>query len=219
MALRFRNDRKNAFCLSSQLKHSICPNTNYPINEIEQFVYRQTSFALQQLIHMKETQEAEIKTMKKGIKPCQAKITLLQNRLDNLRNEKRKLFELLSDRTLSPNDFCFQKSTLQESIDSVQRDLNKLHQELEKLSGCSVSDELIHLAEIASEYLASGKLTEELLQNYIETIIIYGPGNYQIKWKHENLFATLLEHSLMTDQNLTNDDSTLSPQECEVPHI
>lgn len=219
MTLRFRNDRKNAFCLSSQLKHSICPSTNYPINEIEQFVYRQTSFALQQLIHMKETQEAEIQAMKKGIKPCQAKITLLQNRLDNLRNEKRKLFELLSDGTLSTDDFCFQKSSLQESIDSVQRDLNKLHQELEKRSGCSVSDELIHLAEIASEHLASGKLTEELLQKYIETIIIYGPGNYQIKWKHENLFVTLLEQSLMTDQNLTSDDSTLPPQECEVPHI
>ena len=129
------------------------------------------------------------------------------------------MFELLSDGTLSTDDFYFQKSTLQESIDSVQRDLNKLHQELEKLSGCSVSDELIHLAEIASEHLASGKLTEELLQNYIETIIIYGPGNYQVKWKHENLFVTLLEQSLMTDQNLTNDDSTLQPQECEVPHI
>lgn len=219
MTLRFRNDSKNAFCLSSQLKHSICPCTNYPIDKLEQFVYQQITFALRQLILMKEKQELEIQEAQKQMKLYQAKITLLKNRLNTLQNEKRKLFELMADGTLSPDAFYSQKGTLQKNIDSIQHDLTNLYQEKEKLAEQSISDDLIHLAETAGEYLAANQLTEDLLQTYVETITIFGPDEYQIKWKHEELFAALSEQSQKARQTQINDDSIIPSQEEEKPYI
>lgn len=201
MKLRFRTNAKYAYCKRSQLQQSICPATNFPLDELETYILCQIQSALRQLLLAKETAEAEVRLARERIKPCQLQLSRSQEQLISLQDEKRRNFEALASGTITIDAFSEQKEHLQQDADALQAEISTLQAEEIRLVNSSVPEDIKALAETAKAHLSEEKLTKEILQTYVDTVVVHDIGKYEIRWRHEALFSKLLANSENRKEN------------------
>ena len=115
------------------------------------------------------------------------RIALLLKTKECLLEEKRILFESYMNGSCSEETFLAKKQALSLQAEDNQKELGSLQNLEAKLSSLEVPPDLLYLSDTASGNLKDETLTKELLQTYVNTVIVYGPHDFQIQWKRSIL--------------------------------
>lgn len=194
--LRFHAFSKTAYCIQSRMSESVCPKEHYLLNDMEACVLAEIKIVLQKLMEARKHWEQKMEMAKKQQNLSARKIALLKKTEDHLLEEKRLLFESYTNDALPENIFLRQKQDLSSRSEQNKQDLDILQKQETGLSDLEIPPDLILLSEAAQSHLEVTTLTKELLRTYVDTVLVYGVNDYQIKWRKRILWEIYQE----TDQ-------------------
>lgn len=183
LSLRFHAFSKTAYCIQSRMSEAVCPKEHYPLNDLEAYILAEIKIVLHKLIEARKHWERKMEMAKKQQNLSAQKIALLKKTEGRLLEEKRILFETYANGALAENAFLTQKQDLSSQADQNKQDLSILQRQETILSNLEIPADLIRLSEAAQSHLKVTTLTKELLRTYIDTVLVYGINDYQIRWR------------------------------------
>ena len=185
--LRFHAFSKTAYCIQSRMQETICPKDLYPLDEIESYILKELRQVLNHLADKRKHWDMKIEAGKKQQLLYSQRIALLLKTKERLLEEKRILFESYTNGSCSEETFLAKKQALSLQAEDNLKELGSLQNLETKLSSLEVPPDLLYLSDTASGNLKDETLTKELLQTYVNTVIVYGPHDFQIQWKRSIL--------------------------------
>ena len=183
LSLRFHAFSKTAYCIQSRMSEAVCPKERYPLNDLDAYILAEIKTVLHKLIEERKHWEWKMEMAKKQQNLSAQKIALLKKTGERLLEEKRLLFETYANGALPENVFLKQKQDLSSQADQNKQDLSILQRQETILSNLEIPPDLIQLSEAAQSHLKAATLTKELLRTYIDTVLVYGINDYQIRWR------------------------------------
>ena len=178
-------------CTNHYLQHTNCTNDLYSLPVLEDYVFYELRAIFKQILLEKAQQEEAVRQAKRQLKDCQRQILTLKRQLENMIQEKRKLFETFSSGEISQTDFSSRKEALTLFLDEIQAKIADQEKIEVALSSVTVNPEILVLAEKAEHYLSEGALTRDMVTDYVKEVKIYGMDNYRITWKYPKLFEEM----------------------------
>ena len=180
-------------CTNHYLQHTNCTNDLYSLPVLEDYVFYELRAIFKQILLEKAQQEEAVRQAKRQLKDCQRQILTLKRQLENMIQEKRKLFETFSSGEISQTDFSSRKEALTLFLDEIQAKIADQEKIEVALSSVTVNPEILVLAEKAEHYLSEGALTRDMVTDYVKEVKIYGADDYRITWKYPELFEEMRE--------------------------
>ena len=178
-------------CTNHYLQHTNCTNDLYSLPVLEDYVFYELRAIFKQILLEKAQQEEAVRQAKRQLKDCQRQILTLKRQLENMIQEKRKLFETFSSGEISQTDFSSRKEALTLFSDEIQAKIADQEKIEVALSSVTVNPEILVLAEKAEHYLSEGALTRDMVTDYVKEVKIYGADDYRITWKYPELFEEM----------------------------
>lgn len=191
VAMHYEPHRHTMKCRYHYLEHSDCSFDEYPLAVLEDFIFFELRFILEQAVREKTEQEKAVRQAKRELKDCQRQISALQSRLDEVTREKRTLFESFTSNNIMQPEFSAQMEQLKLASDTIQSKMLRLENTASDLSAVTVSQEILSLSEKAVLYLEEGHLTRDMVTDYVKDLTIYGQNDYRITWRYPRLFGSL----------------------------
>ena len=113
------------------------------------------------------------------IKDINASITHLQRQMNSLKAKKVSLYERYTDGGISKEDFLKDQSLCEEQIALILVSLS----DLERMKAEDYHIKEPSVFEVFNSVKNDEKLTRDVVEAFIEHVVIYNNGNYEIIWK------------------------------------
>ena len=172
-----------------------CPNTEYSIAVLEDFVYYSLRAFLEQAILEEAAQEQTVRQARSELKNCQWQIVKRKQQKERLLQDSRLLFESFSDGTLSASDYSGKKEQLRVSRELLEKETEQWLETERSLLSATVDPAIRMTAQKAAEYLKEKSLTRDMVTDYVESVMIYGIDDYRIVWRYPEMFQHLQEQA------------------------
>lgn len=148
-----------------------CPKERYPVSEVESAVLESLAVLIER-----------VKGLKKGKTEDTESLALIDKRLEELKDEKLKLYEMYVDRVIGKEEYLERKDKIQEKIETLESETAELRQEEKKRLELNqaVDDALYGIK-------STNKLTPEMEGRFIEAVYVYGPGKIEIMYRLDDM--------------------------------
>lgn len=182
-------------CPESVLAHSICSPTLFPLADLEKTILQ----CLQPLIKITlqmERKYSRKQTMERSNK-CQESIAELKQKKKRLQIQKTQSYEEYISGNMTLEKYLSLKSTYSANGQELDMQLANLEKQEISLSYASMPSDTQQAIEYAKQYTNSEILTREMVQSFIDKILIFDT-HIEIQWKFKDLFEQLVQENNLT---------------------
>ncbi len=123
-----------------------------------------------------------VKGLKKGKTEDTESLALTDKRLEELKDEKLKLYEMYVDKIIGKEEYLERKDKTQEKIETLESETMELRQEEKKRLELNqaVDDALYGIQ-------STDKLTPEMEERFLEAVYVYGSGKIEILYRLDDM--------------------------------
>ncbi len=158
----------------AQGEFSACCKDQYSVKWLEDLVLRSLEGLFGQIIFLQEKAHRESKK-------CAA--AALESRITQLKNSRLNLYELYAGQIMTRKEYLEKKKKIQEEMDSLEEEQQKARKAEEDQSKMTAAVD--KTAEDAK--LFTGKLTDEIVERFIDTVYVYDSERIEIVYKLEDV--------------------------------
>ena len=136
---------------------------------------------LRQNISQEQMQQSMRKQHEDNIEAYKAESADCGRRQEQIKAQNQQNYEKYHEGQMSREEFLSEKKQLEEERERLQRRIQELE---ELISGekRNPAEENIPVEQMM-EYLGYEKLTEEMLEKYVDGIYVYDDGRVEVEWK------------------------------------
>lgn len=104
----------------------------------------------------------------------------LSKEVNNLKSEKRNLYEIYLNQQISKDEYVIQKNEKEISIQNTQKQIQLLQEEIFALENITDENKLFE------KYIKSSELTREMVEAFVDCIYLYADA-VNIKWSFKKI--------------------------------
>ncbi len=167
----YRRGKKDTGCFAGKVDNKI----------LEQILLEKIKIYLQQNINQEQMQQAMKKQHEDNIAAYKEEYRDCQKKQDQMKNKSIQNYEAYRAGEITREQFGAAKKQLEEEKDILRKRIQEveelIHNEKEILVKRNIPVEQM------IEFMGYDKLTREMLEEYVEEILVYDDGKMEIKWK------------------------------------
>ena len=164
---------KKYYCNSkNELYIKNCKNTHIKESELKRIVFN--SFRNEILLRLEEDE------LKSNFLNLKTDLKKLSKEVNNLKSEKRNLYEIYLNQQISKDEYVIQKNEKEISIQNTQKQIQLLQEEIFALENITDENKLFE------KYIKSSELTREMVEAFVDCIYLYDDA-VNIKWSFKKI--------------------------------
>lgn len=167
----YSRGKKDTGCFAGKVDNKI----------LEQILLEKIKIYLQQNINQEQMQQAMKKQHEDNIAAYKEEYRDCQKKQDQMKNKSIQNYEAYRAGEITREQFGAAKKQLEEEKDILRKRIQEveelIHNEKEILVKRNIPVEQM------IEFMGYDKLTREMLEEYVEEILVYDDGKMEIKWK------------------------------------
>jgi DNA invertase Pin-like site-specific DNA recombinase len=162
-------------------KYSKCDSTAYPPGQIESIVFYALRTKLALFENLKEIMEEEQERMLQR-RPEQSR---LKQTIETLKTKRIHQYEAYAEGLITKECYLVSKEELSVEIDRLQEQLDTANMALKEQN--DLAEQVTDLAKRAEDIKYLKALTKEIVDEFIEAVVIYDPKHMEITFTFENV--------------------------------
>jgi hypothetical protein len=168
-------------------KYSKCDDTVYPADQIESIVFHALRTKLALFENLKEILDEEQERVQQRI-PEQSR---LKQTIETLKTKRIHQYEAYAEGLITKESYLASKEELSEEISRLQEQFDKANMALKEQS--DLTDQVSAMAKKAEDIQYLKKLTMEIVDDFIVSVVIYDPQHMEITFTFEDLLQKAYE--------------------------
>jgi DNA invertase Pin-like site-specific DNA recombinase len=168
-------------------KYSKCDSTVYPADQIETIVFHALRTKLALFENLKEILEEEQERMLRKM-PEQSR---LKQTIETLKTKRIHQYEAYAEGLITKESYLASKEELSEEINRLQEQFDTANMALKEQN--DLTDQVSAIAKKAEDIQYIKKLTMEIADDFIESVVIYNPKHMEIAFTFEDLLQKAYE--------------------------
>jgi hypothetical protein len=168
-------------------KYSKCDSTVYPADQIETIVFHALRTKLALFENLKEILEEEQERMLQKM-PEQSR---LKQTIETLKTKRIHQYEAYAEGLITKESYLASKEELSEEINRLQEQFDTANMALKEQN--DLTDQVSAIAKKAEDIQYIKKLTMEIADDFIESVVIYNPKHMEIAFTFEDLLQKAYE--------------------------